>query len=210
MADLRDYLPPLFDIYRQLSKQKTSEKYQQLRASGANHARLRMKRGLVESFHLWDDFSANLLVAEKKSGKWLVSRETVADFTSVSEWNQYASRRMASAAPSDDPRPPFNEHPVIEERPAHLYHYDPEIAERLAPVIFHRLYQTMKTSLEKGLVFDGETHWLHGAVSWRGTPMQFAWVDGNGFYYAPQTRIDEVFTLFHPNNPRLQRTAIFS
>ncbi|MBO4350420.1 MAG: hypothetical protein J6A01_05675 [Proteobacteria bacterium] len=210
MSDFRDFLPTLFDLYRQLTKLKTSVQYQRVRASGSNHAEVSFQKGRLESFHLWDDLTVDLFVAEKKNTQWGISSETCADFSAMTEWNDYVTRRLSTAASGNDPRPPFAENPVIEECPAYLLHYDPEIAQMLSPVIFHRIYQTTKNILQKGFVFDCHAHWSHGGISWQNQPLPFCWVDSNAFYFAPQTQIDETITIWHPDYPQLKRTLISS
>lgn len=210
MSDFRDFLPTLFDLYRQLTKQKTSVQYQRVRAFGSNHAEVSFQNGRVDAFHLWDDLAVELFVSEKKSAKWAFSTETCPDFSAISEWNDYVSRRLSTAVLGNDPRPPFADNPVIEERPAYLLHYDPEIAQMLSPVIFHRIYQTTKNILQKGFLFDCHVHWSHGGISWMRQPLLFCWVDANAFYFAPQTQIDETITIWHPDYPLFKRTLISS
>ncbi len=204
MSDLSDFVGAAYSLYRQLSRQKTSSEYSQLRASGAEAVRVCLSAGKIRSM----DFTSNLTVTVThglKKSSWRSTKDNYCDFSILSNWKETLERRILKAAPGPDPRPAFVENPKVENQPTGLLRYDPEVARSLSPVIFHRLFQTLNPVFEAGFMADCELTWLHGATCHNGEPMPFAWIDANGFYFGPQTRIDESVTIYHPSAPQKRR-----
>lgn len=204
MSDLSDFVGAAYSIYRQLSRQKTSSEYSQLRAAGAQVAHVRLQTGKIRSMEFTSNLSVTVTHGQKKSS-WRSSKETLCDFALLSTWKQAVERLSSKAAPGPDPRPAFVNNPKVEEQPTNLLRYDPEVARGLSPVIFHRLFQTLNPVFEAGFMADCDLTWLHGGICHNAEPMPFAWIDTNGFYFGPQTQIDESITIYHPSAPQRRR-----
>lgn len=204
MADLRDYQPLMFSVYSSLSKQRTSSKYFQIRASGCERFDLFMRGGKICDIRFSSNLKVFRLAAEKKSS-WRSAREVGTDFGFLTQWEKTSEHLLSQAEASDDPRPPFVEMPRVESLPSGLVQYDPEAASLCSAVIFHRIFQTLSPVLERGFLIDYRTSWLHGASRWNDAPMTFAWIDANGFCFEPHTLMNEYFCLYHPDKPRLRR-----
>lgn len=209
MADLRDYQPLFFGMYRALSKQRTSAKYIQVRASGCDRFDLHMTAGKIESMQFKSSLMISRLIGEKKSF-WKTAEDTASNFNFLNQWKENFELLLASGKKSEDPRPSFAENPRYEELQPGLRLYDPEVAQLIPAVIFHRIFQLLSPVLEKGFLVDFSTTWRHGASFWNDVPMTFAWADANGFYFGPQTRIDESICIYHPERPRLRRFVEFT
>ncbi len=203
MADLRDYQAPFFAIHKTLANQRTSTRYQQLRACGADRVRVCIRSGSIRDFEFASDLIFQRLVAEN-SGSWRVATDLCAEFGDLQSWPQIAERMMAGARPQPDPRPAFADNPKVEEISG-LTHYDPEVAQAISAVIFHRLFQTLESAFKQGLLADLDVLWTHGGRFWNDAPMPFAWNDNNGFCFIPQTCIDERISLYHPDRPNIRR-----
>ncbi|MBQ9396857.1 MAG: hypothetical protein IJU23_15255 [Proteobacteria bacterium] len=209
MADFRDYQPLMFAVYNALSKQRTSAKYFQIRASGCERFDLTMRAGKIRDMQFSSNLRVFRLAAEKKSS-WRSATDVGTDFSFLTQWEKTSSQLLAQASNSADPRPPFVEMPHVETMPPGLPQYDPEVAALCSAVIFHRMFQTLSPILEKGFLVDYKTRWQHGASHWNDAPMTFAWTDANGFCFEPQTLVDERFCIYHPDHPRLKRHFCYS
>ncbi|MBR4985442.1 MAG: hypothetical protein IKY83_06875 [Proteobacteria bacterium] len=207
MGDIRDYRPPLFALFRQFSKLKSSAAYRQIRASGSERMTLRVSAGRIAHFETHSDICVNALVADKRGGSWRVSSGAFPDFGILSDWEQ-TTARMAATTSRTDPRPPYHEAktpPDLLDDTQSLRRYDPEIARGLAAILFHRTYQTLAPILQMGLTADLTAVHRHGAAAWDNAPAIFAWIDNDHFYFDPQTAIEEHLCLYTPEKPHLRR-----
>ncbi|MBQ9243872.1 MAG: hypothetical protein IJ165_11745 [Proteobacteria bacterium] len=204
MADLRDYQTSLHALFREFSKLKSSECYQQIRASGADCMRLRIRQGHIADFEMRSDMCVEALRCDKRGNQWRISNGNFPDFGIITDWER-ASSRMTATTSRTDPRPPLRQANEQAEQLQPPKRYDPEIARVLPAILIHRTYQTLGPILHMGFHADLTAIHLHGGCAWDDAPLPFAWADNNTFCFNPQTAIEESLCIYTPEKPHLRR-----
>ncbi len=210
MSDLRPFLSALYDVYSAQSTQSASALYQQIQAAGAETFEIQFQHGRVLNSKAWSDLKLSIMIAEKKGKSWRVARETAQDLTALLEWKKTHQRLVQSAQTETDPRPAFVHNPKLEVLPPNLLKYDAQVASELPALVFHRAFQTFQPILKRKFVMDAVCAWHHGGRSWQNSALPFAWCDNHGFWFLPQTRIDETIAIYAPEKPQKRRVLAFS
>ena len=204
MGDLQPFHKPLFDRFIALSRQSSSNRYQQLMAVGGYRFALGMAGGLIKKMQSSSDLMVTITVADKKNKSWNTAKSVEPNFNILADWDRSIELIAKKPAVQMDPRPSSQAGDLPEELTA-LRHYDPDVAALLPAVIFHRLFQSFGKFLEHGFLIDATCDYWNGFYSPRATPLCFAFVDHSQFCFQPQTTLFESICISHRNCPVLRR-----
>ena len=174
--------------------------YQRLCAAGGEWTRASLKEGRIANFELGSNLRVEALRCSKKNKSFQSRVAVFGDFASLDKLASDSDHLFYPVPSSDDPRLESESVPTDEDRTWRAV-YDSELARALPALVFHRLWQSTKTPLSEGVLFDAEISWYTGRVSWSGAPIPWAWADSRNVSFAPETRIDEAFTFYCADTP---------
>lgn len=199
-----EYLTGLHEKFIGFSK-RPSTQYRQIRGSGSSCFHLKLRNGVVDAVRRSSDLSVEMRTSEKEGKNWRQAASIFADFSFLNQWEETLNMLKRASVRGEDIREPFDDSLGAVSAAPKLTQYDAVIGNMASPLVFHRMFETVKNLLESGYRVDADMYWRVGGFSADQSARTFAFIDNHRFYFEPQTQIETTLAVYHPEMPLFRR-----